>query len=547
MTTLTINRFAARATTADAVTGRELAGRLGSLVTHAAQTIDGELAPVADRQVVCMRRLDIVLRLDDGATDEQAGRAWGRELGSAIVRLVEDAGRRPPADADRPRPRAEVVRYRDLTDALSDLLGSLAVGDTGRSWAWTLVGLTAPDLALVPPNRGRAPTSGRSETPRAPVAAGTARTLALNALARHTPVAATALVTAVGSVGLAAVHRLLGQEGWQQIAAALLTRAQGGAGAAILDEAPDQRDEVVLAALRQQAVALGGGFVGEAARSGVTVSSRTRSAWAVVALADGRPDLLVGADTPDLVAALAAELTSDANSAAVARPVPPANEPRADAPAPESSTDVPASPGHRAAVAAADRGRTPVKMPAEDSADVQTPADREDGDGLLTARAGLLFLLNVAAEDALVDLLTDDPRLATCEPGWVLALLAIGLTGSDLDDPAVRVFAGRPVADPLPPLGPGNPAERSAIEEAAATWAAATARRLRDHTGVSDTDDGVLLRRVVDRDGLVIARRGWVDVVLAASGVDVDVRRAGLDLDPGFVPWLGDVVRFRYE
>jgi hypothetical protein len=28
--------------------------------------------------------------------------------------------------------------------------------------------------------------------------------------------------------------------------------------------------------------------------------------------------------------------------------------------------------------------------------------------------------------------------------------------------------------------------------------------------------------------------------------VDLDVRRAGLDLDPGWVPWLGTVVRYVY-
>ena len=28
--------------------------------------------------------------------------------------------------------------------------------------------------------------------------------------------------------------------------------------------------------------------------------------------------------------------------------------------------------------------------------------------------------------------------------------------------------------------------------------------------------------------------------------VDVDVRIAGLDVDPGWVPWLGAVVRFCY-
>jgi hypothetical protein len=36
-------------------------------------------------------------------------------------------------------------------------------------------------------------------------------------------------------------------------------------------------------------------------------------------------------------------------------------------------------------------------------------------------------------------------------------------------------------------------------------------------------------------------------VHLSLDDVDLDVRRAGLDGDPGWVWWLGQVVRFVYE
>jgi hypothetical protein len=29
--------------------------------------------------------------------------------------------------------------------------------------------------------------------------------------------------------------------------------------------------------------------------------------------------------------------------------------------------------------------------------------------------------------------------------------------------------------------------------------------------------------------------------------VSTDIRRAALDLDPGFLPWLGVVIKFTYE
>jgi len=38
-----------------------------------------------------------------------------------------------------------------------------------------------------------------------------------------------------------------------------------------------------------------------------------------------------------------------------------------------------------------------------------------------------------------------------------------------------------------------------------------------------------------------------IDVVLPGSAVDLELRLAGLDLDPGFVPWLGRIVRFHYR
>jgi hypothetical protein len=52
---------------------------------------------------------------------------------------------------------------------------------------------------------------------------------------------------------------------------------------------------------------------------------------------------------------------------------------------------------------------------------------------------------------------------------------------------------------------------------------------------------------VCARDGEVRADPGWIELRLALDAVDLDVRRAGLDLDPGFIPWLGTVIRFVYD
>jgi hypothetical protein len=75
-----------------------------------------------------------------------------------------------------------------------------------------------------------------------------------------------------------------------------------------------------------------------------------------------------------------------------------------------------------------------------------------------------------------------------------------------------------------------------------ARWAAVTAEAL-DRTG---SDHGVVVAAVARRRGRIDHSPGWVDVHLELDQVDIDVRRAGLDLDPGWVPWLGTVVRFIY-
>ena len=44
----------------------------------------------------------------------------------------------------------------------------------------------------------------------------------------------------------------------------------------------------------------------------------------------------------------------------------------------------------------------------------------------------------------------------------------------------------------------------------------------------------------------MLAEPGWIEVHLPLDAVDLVVRRAGLDADPGWVGWLGTVVRFVY-
>ncbi|QRN93111.1 hypothetical protein JRI60_28325 [Archangium violaceum] len=54
------------------------------------------------------------------------------------------------------------------------------------------------------------------------------------------------------------------------------------------------------------------------------------------------------------------------------------------------------------------------------------------------------------------------------------------------------------------------------------------------------------LHELVRRPGRITATRTHVDVLFDIQQADIRVRSAGLDVDPGWVPWLGRVVRFHY-
>lgn len=61
---------------------------------------------------------------------------------------------------------------------------------------------------------------------------------------------------------------------------------------------------------------------------------------------------------------------------------------------------------------------------------------------------------------------------------------------------------------------------------------------------------GIAAREVVTRGGRVWLTRAELDVTLPHDAVDIRIRRSGLDLDPGWLPWLGPfgrVVRFHYR
>jgi hypothetical protein len=115
------------------------------------------------------------------------------------------------------------------------------------------------------------------------------------------------------------------------------------------------------------------------------------------------------------------------------------------------------------------------------------------------------------------------------ERDW--AILLLRRIGSRLG-----VSPGDPVLEALP-MGAGSP--DSADRRRAAEWIRSVRRWHR-----------VKLQRplmtLAQRTGRVAATPTHLDVLFGLDQVDIVIRKAGLDIDPGWVPWLGRVVQFHY-
>ncbi len=54
------------------------------------------------------------------------------------------------------------------------------------------------------------------------------------------------------------------------------------------------------------------------------------------------------------------------------------------------------------------------------------------------------------------------------------------------------------------------------------------------------------LARLLLRPGVLRASPWEAELVWPLAGIDLALRRAGWDQDPGWVPWLGRSIRFRF-
>jgi hypothetical protein len=177
--------------------------------------------------------------------------------------------------------------------------------------------------------------------------------------------------------------------------------------------------------------------------------------------------------------------------------------------------------------------------------------------GQHTANAGLYFLLNALSGLGIALAVKSTP--AFVEYGLVVRIIEqlARHAGVNPEDPIlgwaraerstdVATAGGRDVSFDVrsnPKIWPPNlaPSRRHYFdtEDMVRVWSLAV-RRWCWRTA------GIAVRDIVNRHGSVSLNRTDLDVFFALNAADLRIRRAGLDIDPGWLSWFGRAVRFHY-
>ncbi len=121
------------------------------------------------------------------------------------------------------------------------------------------------------------------------------------------------------------------------------------------------------------------------------------------------------------------------------------------------------------------------------------------------------------------------------------------------DRPLLAAFAGADPPDaPLDSLQ-AVPQAAEVLEQVLAAapaeivWAPDALRRYYGGPDpFGDAAEGQLARLLL-RPGRLVLTRWSADLTWPLATADTALRRAGWDIDPGWLPWIGRVVRFRYD
>lgn len=470
-----------------------------ALVLDTALELALERAGVPEDGELCIRNLFAAISLRLSATDASLALDWSLVLAQEISRAVRDGS------------SSNMVFYYSRRQALMDLVIRVSRGDLKRVWAWRQLGLwRSSDIA----NESQAILE------------------LAHALGAEPAMVVPAMRALADEGGLRHIaNRLTGRE-WEALAFAALSAS----GAAHLlpetDHPPSSRS------LRDALRVLSGSrllrpITSSSALAGASVEARR--AVAALAVLDAEP-ILLRTDRAQMVIGVIAEairsVRVETMNVLPEQPAfgPPALTARSQHSAPDSLKQM------RKAEFDTDAGIEPDEEETK-PVDLRRRA--------FTRFGGLLFLAGLIEELCLPDEIIAHEALGARPFFWVTHQLALALLTIEPNDPAALAFAGLP-PDARPPSE-----EQEAPNEIEARAMRAFAARIVERLGAlldfEEAPQTSVLEFVCCRRAEIVADPGWVDVRFSLDDVSTEIRRAGLDLDPGYLSWLGVVVRFVYE
>lgn len=449
-------------------------------------------------EIICLRALHVPVRVDLSRADAVVSGAWIAAFASGLATAIK---------------RSEgFVRYGSRSQALVDVLISVGRSDFSRAWAWRQLGLWRDATGAL----------------------GMGAAAAMMALPESVPAALVEVAKAGALPGLIA---RVAPDDWRAVARAALAKAGASSIRTILEASEEgsslstraRRDVSQTVRATARAV-LAQSRLAQAAARIAGLDLRAREAMAIFAILEVDPTALSRLADPR---ALVERLLSD------------------------SMASGPERPGARDQVGslrAESKGAQQGRADRSNSID-QNSGNRQAQEETLptasirhrghTRAGGLLFLLHIVGELGLPETLcAPGSALAGRSLRWVLHQIAMCLLPLEPNDAAALAFAGvAPDADPPSHLAePATGPEQHAVRVASDAIVA----RLRQRVGNLETPRAALLLQTCRRSAEVLADPAWIEVCLSLDDVSTLLRRAGLDLDLGWLPWLGCVVRFRY-
>lgn len=521
-----------------------------------------ERAGVSAIEEICVRALHVMARVRLDVPDAELSLAWSLAVADAISRELRDGG-------------PNVVRYGSRHHALVDFVSSAARTDCARAWAWRQLGLWHGGedsstgllidgaLAALAENAHAAP-SVLAEVSRR----GGLRALTISGSAERWETLAAAAVHAAGGDWRVLVESIAAVESSDDADDSGRTRItrdrrdRHGTRYATdrrdVHEVDDATMSIALTrVMRRSAIAHAMDAV-DSVDSAATLPAAKLLALAVLAILETSPEaptatrqlavMVVRVQT-----AILQELFRKSNeSAARVRGTTAGARERArnvgkrvtqERSRVRCADAVHVSPEHGGGPAPGQPADAPYSRdavtPASDdepvALDIRTPATTNAG--------GVLFLLHLLRDSDLPSRIAAEPALATRSLAWTLHRVAIALADVEPQDPAALAFCGRRPIDASPAVDEPPPTDDELF--IIDSYCRLLAALLHERLGGIDSVE-LVLASVIRRRAEIVGDPGWIDVRYSLDEVSVPVRRAGLDLDPGWLPWLGVVLRFVY-